>query len=217
MSTLTSSTRPPSTTSTSDRKAPLPVTEPFSTPPPARILVVCTANICRSPMAEVLLSAYLERALPDSPRPLISSAGTHARPDEPAAPGMVKIATRWRLDLSRHRSRPLDASLVGSQDLVLTMEDRHRRAVARLFPGITQRTFLLTEFAALLDVANGRAPAPDLRTLVRHLQQRRARLTVDEVDIPDPYGGPSEGYKTAAWQLAEIAEHIGGGLARLIA
>lgn len=191
-----------------------PVSGPLFPAPPARILVVCTANICRSPMTAALLEAHLDRTLPaDQPRPVITSAGTHARVGDPAAERMVVVAERWGLDLSTHRSRPVDAELVGGQDVVLTMEDRHRKAVSRLAAGATQRTFLLTEFARLIqDLDASAGGGGDLPSLLQQLQGRRAGTTRHHDDIPDPYGGPDEGYGHTARQLAALVEQFGRGL-----
>ena len=115
----------------------------------ARILVVCTANICRSPLAERLLAEYFRRRAPELDVE-VSSAGTRARPGDPAADGMLRIADKWGLDLSRHRSRRVDAELVREQALVLTMEDEHRSVVSRLTRGVGQRTFTITELAELI-------------------------------------------------------------------
>lgn len=180
----------------------------------ARILVVCTANICRSPMAERLLAEYLARRVPDA-RAVISSAGTHARPGDPAASGMQRIAEGWGLDLDYHRSRRVDQELAASQDLVITMEDAHRTVVSRLAPGLGSRTFIITELAALMD-ATGPPVAGTLPQRVAAWHAARARTALDVTDVGDPYGGPTQGYETTAWQLAGLVELIGPHLAAAV-
>ena len=178
---------------------------------PVRILVVCTANICRSPMAERLLAEYLARHAPDA-RAVISSAGTHARPGDPAASGMQRIARDWGLDLDYHRSQRVDEALATRQDLVITMEDAHRTVVSRLAPGLGSRTFTITELAALMEV--GRPPATGrLPQQVAAWHAARARTALDVSDVADPYGGPEAGYETAAWELARLVERLGPQLA----
>ena len=166
------------------------------------ILVVCTANICRSPIAERLYAEYAVRQAPDVELH-VSSAGTHARPGHAAASGMQRVAVGWGLDLSYHRSRRGEADLVRQQALVITMEDRHRSVVSRLTPGVGQRTFTITELAALCD----QTPAVTeggLAAQVARWHEARARLALDAPDVDDPYGGPDEGYDTCAWQLADL-------------
>lgn len=162
-------------------------------------------------MAERLLAEYLARQAPDA-RAVISSAGTHARPDDPAARGMRRIADAWGMDLDYHRSRRLDEQLAIQQDLVITMEDRHRTVVSRLATGLGSRTFTITELAQLLDVTHPR-PAGTLPQRVAAWHAARARTALDATDVVDPYGGPDTGYQETARQLADLVERIGPQLA----
>lgn len=179
-----------------------------------RILVVCTANICRSPMAERLLAEYFARQAP-AIDPYVSSAGTRARPDDKAARGMRRIAERWGLDLDYHRSRRIDADLAERQDLIITMEDAHRTAVSRLAAGLGQRTFTITELVALLDSAGAQTSA-GLPAQVAVWHRARARTAIDAPDVDDPYGGPEAGYETTAWQLADLVERLAPAIANAI-
>lgn len=190
----------------------------------ARILIVCTANICRSPLAERLLQAYVARYGPNAPLE-VSSAGTSARPGHPAAPGMRTVAASWGLELEGHRSRRVDAELIRSSDLVITMEDRHRSAVSRLGAGIGQYTFTITELDALVSATDGAGGADGtdrdgagvtgpggLPGQVTRWHATRARTSIEAPDVTDPYGGPSEGYTQTAWELADLVERIGPAL-----
>src|SRR5580658_3742498 len=81
-------------------------------PVPEYIVIVCTANICRSPMA----AALLRHALAAQPEPLRSlqvvSAGVAAREDEPATENSIIALKKVGLDLSSHVSRPLTHELL---------------------------------------------------------------------------------------------------------
>lgn len=87
------------------------------------VLMVCTGNICRSPMAEGLLT----HLLPESLKPVISvrSAGTDGLHGNPADPFAVRAAAAHGADISQHRARVLDATMVRSAHLVLAMEAYH--------------------------------------------------------------------------------------------
>lgn len=118
------------------------------------ILVVCTANQCRSPVA----AALLRRRLTDSPHPgpwQVASAGTWARPNAPAAALMVQVAEEWGIDLRDHRAQEVNAQLLAEQDLVLVMERGQKEALALEFPWVTPRLHLLSELAGpAYDVAD---------------------------------------------------------------
>lgn len=177
------------------------------------VLVVCTANICRSPMAAALLRAYVDAHAPDHAEALtVTSAGLHAREGHAATDHMRAIADQWGLDLDAHRSRRLTAQLATAATLVVTMERAHRDDVARLAPGLAQRTFTLPELGALVD----HVPAPDgdvdghgLDHLARALHHARARVWTDTDDVEDPFGGPVAGYHATATELVDHVERVG--------
>ena len=107
------------------------------------ILVVCTANICRSPVVETILDARLaERGL-DGWR--VSSAGTRALPGFGAAEHSVAVVAELGLDLREHRSRRAEERHVAAADLVLCMEWGHKEALQVEYPEHRGRIYLLTE------------------------------------------------------------------------
>jgi len=108
-----------------------------------RILLVCTGNICRSPLAAALLSKALHDRDLDGVE--VSSAGTGAWDGAPASEGAYLVALERGLDLSSHRARLLTRELVEESDLVLTMARHHRARVDEL--GGDGRVFVLGEFA----------------------------------------------------------------------
>jgi protein-tyrosine phosphatase len=111
------------------------------------ILVVCSGNICRSPMAE----AYLRHRLAgsdNSNRFRVSSAGTLGITDDrPAAMAVAIVAEETGIDLSPHRTRGLNREEVEDADLILVMEGRHRRYLSTLYPAHVGKVRLLTEYA----------------------------------------------------------------------
>lgn len=107
-----------------------------------RILVVCTGNTCRSPVAEVLLRAGLERAGRSDIG--VSSAGVGAVDGAPASEGSYLVSLEHGFDLSGHRARMLTPELVDESDLILTMSRRHLGRVREL--GGAGRAHLFGEF-----------------------------------------------------------------------
>ncbi len=109
-----------------------------------RVLIVCSGNTCRSPLAAAIL-ADLVATDPALTGISVSSAGTSARAGAPASEGSFLVALERELDLSAHAARELTAELVKASDLILTMGAGHARQVAEL--GGADRVHLLTSFA----------------------------------------------------------------------
>src|SRR5713226_781570 len=108
-----------------------------------RILLVCTGNICRSPLAEALLRRTLEER--GVAGVSATSAGTGAWDGAPASEGAYLVGLERGLDLSGHRARLLTRELVDAADLVLTMARHHRARVDEL--GGEGHVFVLGEYA----------------------------------------------------------------------
>ncbi len=109
------------------------------------VLFVCTANQCRSPMAEAMFRRLLEEHGLTGWR--VESAGTWTQDGIPAT-NFAQEAMRARgLDISAHRSREVSADLLRQFDLILTMEEGHKEALRFEFPDVADRVFLLSEMA----------------------------------------------------------------------
>lgn len=101
-----------------------------------RILVVCTGNICRSPVAAAMLRARL-------PGRKVSSAGLGALVGHGVEPSAARLAEAEGLMMAEHRARQLTPELLAEADLVLVMSEGQRRAVAELAPAALGKTLLL--------------------------------------------------------------------------
>lgn len=106
-----------------------------------RILIVCTGNICRSPMAEYLLRPRLE-ALPGG-QGRVWSAGVAALVGQPADETTLSLMRDRGIEIGAHRARQLHRQDLRQADLVLVMEKQHRQAVADLDPPARGKTFLI--------------------------------------------------------------------------
>jgi len=107
------------------------------------VLLVCTGNICRSPLAEEMLKRTLKERGIDGVN--VTSAGTGAWDGAPASEGAYLVGLERGLDLSGHRARLLTRELVDQADLILTMARHHRARVDEL--GGEGRVFVLGEYA----------------------------------------------------------------------
>ncbi len=97
------------------------------------ILIVCTGNTCRSPMAEGLLRHMLQSMCGEEGFQVIS-AGTAALEGDPAAEHAVTVLAERGIDLSGHRSRSLSRDLIVQANRILAMTEQHRDAVLVLVP-----------------------------------------------------------------------------------
>ncbi len=108
-----------------------------------KFLMVCTGNICRSPMAEALLASRLSSL---GVKARVESAGIGALEGEPADPIAQALMRERGLDLSQHRSRQLTSDVLADFDLVLVMEESQKRTVEREFVQARGRVQLLGRF-----------------------------------------------------------------------
>ncbi|MDQ6648742.1 MAG: protein-tyrosine-phosphatase [Actinomycetota bacterium] len=180
-----------------------------------RILVVCTGNICRSPMAERLLATGLAVRLgPAAASVRVESAGTWSHAGAPMQPHAQATLAGMGVGPDGFRARQLTSDMVEEADLVLAASREHRAAVAVLVPRASRRTFTLCEFARLLGaVAPQDLPAGNVvargRALIVAAAAQRGLVPPDKPeddDIADPYGEPVTAYAAAAAAIATALE-----------
>ncbi len=152
------------------------------------ILFVCTANICRSPVAEALFADWVRRqGLPGSEQPggwRVLSAGTWADPGAPASTYSREVLAEQGLDLAAHRAQRVEGALLAQADLVLCMTRSHAEALRAEFPQYAGRLALMSSIGG------------------------------SSYDVVDPYGGPRRGYEEMVKELRDLVERGG---ARVVA
>ena len=102
-----------------------------------RILVVCTGNICRSPIGEYLLRSRLTDAGRNAS---IRSAGVGALIDEPAHDTAIAMMAARGIDMGPHRAQQATQALCRWAELVLVMESHHREALSDIDPAVRGKT-----------------------------------------------------------------------------
>jgi protein-tyrosine phosphatase len=140
------------------------------------ILLLCTGNVCRSPMAEGLLRQSL-------PMHELFSAGICAQDGAPADPIAAELMWQLGVDIGAHRARPLSRWMMREADLVLTMDSAQQRFVQRRFPSVATKVERLAAGVDVPDPYGLGLPAfqralqlirAGLRTRVPQLRARRA-------------------------------------------
>lgn len=174
-----------------------------------RVLVVCTANVCRSPMGASLLSLHLSSVGVSA---VVTSAGV-APSITNVDPDARRAAEELGADLSVHLPRGADGDVIerDGSHLVLTMTSRHAREIAARVPAALPRTFTFREFHHRLTSA-GFAAVPDLDELIASLHCGRTPLSMLQADgsqdIKDPYGKGLRAVRETARELDRIAFDI---------
>jgi len=173
----------PESAATSPTSPPLPPRNPSG---PYRVVCVCLGNICRSPMAEVVLRAQIAAAgLQD--RVIVDSAGTgdwHV--GDPMNPPARRQLERRGYDGAAHRARQVDASWLAERDLILAMDG--------------------SNLANLRALARQDDAAPDTMRRIRLFGEVAG---LDGADVPDPWGGSTADF-------ARVLTMLETGMARIV-
>ena len=144
------------------------------------ITFVCTANVCRSPMAQHLLAHALD-AEPEPLRSLVTaSAGISAYGGDAASPNSVRVLESVGIDLRDHISQRLTQDLLDQSFAVFCMTDTHRQLIGAGFRPSTPHIYLMREF-----MPEG-----------------------VEKEIPDPYGLDRAEYETCRDSMVEAIPGI---------
>lgn len=183
-----------------------------------RILLVCTGNTCRSPMAEAMLrrmAAYRRITL------AVRSAGVSTMDGMPISVPALESLRKREIEHTG-TSRALTLEVVDWADLILTMTSSHKRSLLQWFPQAVDKTYTLKEFAyqdeqLLEDIA-------ELEKLYGEMQiqqalggqltdQDRKRLLelekrIPSFDIADPFGGSQTIYDECSFEIEEALEKL---------
>lgn len=167
------------------------------------ILAVCTANICRSPMIELLLRQRLDPA-----KFSVSSAGVQGWNRAPVDSMVTLELARFGARAAGFQSRALKDEFIDQADLILTATRDHRAHVLGRSPDALRKTYTLLEFAELM---SGPDLEPALATspvaLIEETFKRRGQVR-QGLDLSDPYRQAPDVHRAVAEQVRAAVDAI---------
>lgn len=173
------------------------------------IITVCTANVCRSPAAHLLLQDRL------GPSAVVSSGGVHALTGSPMDPRSVQalldagLSERTLPQVDTFRASELTPSRAAGADLILTATTEHRDRAVRLTPRSLKRAFTLLEFAQLaapITAAGG--DRPDSPSGLVALAARHRARAAGPLDIADPVGLDADAYRRVMATVDDVVQQV---------
>jgi protein-tyrosine phosphatase len=149
-----------------------------------RVAVVCLGNICRSPMAAVVLSDRVERAGLADEVEIVSSGTGGWHVGGPMDERAARVLTTHGYDATRHRARQFDAGWFDDCDLILTMDADNRRDVTEMAPaeGASNESATVKMFRDFDPAGPG--------------------------DVPDPYCGGDDGFDEVLAMVERTADAL---------
>ncbi|HCM5628215.1 protein tyrosine phosphatase [Klebsiella pneumoniae] len=138
------------------------------------ILVVCTGNICRSPIGERILKQLL-------PTMQVDSAGTAALVDHNADNSAIKIAKKHGISLEGHKGKQFTAKLARNYDLILAMEKIHINQIEKIAPEARGKTMLFGHWLENRDIPDPYRKSDEAFASVFVLIQRSSQLWVEKL------------------------------------
>jgi protein-tyrosine phosphatase len=177
---------------------------------PANVLVLCSANQCRSPMAAALLNRRLGALrIPVAVR----SAGL-LQEGAPPSPGAIAALASYGLEISGHRSHRVTVADLNWADLVLGMTREHVRDAVVTVPDTWPRAFTLKELVRRGEEIGPAKPAEPLADWLDRVNEGRERAALlgdsPADDVADPMGGPPRAYADTAALLDELTDRLAG-------
>ncbi|HBQ8443754.1 TPA: protein tyrosine phosphatase [Klebsiella pneumoniae] len=140
------------------------------------ILIVCTGNICRSPIGERLFQHYL-----DSKK--IDSAGVGALVGHAADEMASTVSKNHGLSLDGHKGKQFDSDLARQYDLILVMEKHHIEKVSSISPEARGKTFLLGHWLNKLEIPDPYKQSQEAFEFVYDLIEQSCLSWIKKIDV----------------------------------
>ncbi|WP_368104560.1 low molecular weight phosphatase family protein [Bifidobacterium catenulatum] len=173
-----------------------------------RVLFICTGNICRSPMGELLFRTYTQGTSLE-----VGSAGTHSLAGHSIDPSSKALMDAVGIDSSQFRSTQLTQDIADNSDLILCFEPEQRHNIVVIAPTALPYTFTLTDFSNMCaycaqhNMITGVTIQERLQSVIDQSMQIRPMLP-PSATIPDPYRKNFEAFRSAARATNDAIRNI---------
>ena len=146
---------------------------------PLKIIFVCYANLCRSPLAEGIFKQLLQRS-EKSDSIIVSSAGIHAYEGSPPHSKSIQVAKERGIDISGYGGVQLTKEMVKDADLILTLDESVKHHILSYYINDSEKILTLKECSG----------------------------EKDDLDVDDPYGLSTERFRRCADEIEEYLNKI---------
>ena len=172
------------------------------------VLLMCTANVCRSVMAQALLSVRLGEL---APTVSVQSGGTIVAGESPPSE-VVSAVNALGADVADHHSCVANAPELLNADLVIGMAREHVRHAVVMAPNVWSRAFTLKELVRRGQDVGPRMPNESLASWLGRVHEGRQHRTLlgqsSIDDVADPMGGPPEAYVATAELIDQLVSRL---------
>lgn len=173
-----------------------------------KVLFVCTGNICRSPMGELMFPKFF-----DQEDLIVDSAGTQGLIDHEIDPSSAKLMEADGIDPSQFRSKRLTPQLAREADLILCFTKHQQRKIASIAPTAARRTATVSDFAMMSEycaqhgMIEGDTLDERIASILDNASMIRPMLPPSH-DIEDPYRKEFHAFEKAHNELGEALATI---------
>ena len=175
-----------------------------------KVLFICTGNICRSPMGELLL--------PNSCPILNPTVRAHAGSSHEIAPNSKRLLDQHGIDSSSFRAKRVTPQIAQGSDLILCFEHEQRKEIAVIAPTAARKTFLINDFANMCvyckeqGYMGGNTRQEKLESVIDNASMIRPMIP-DTNNVEDPIGKDFAVYQAAYNEICKALQTIASATA----
>ena len=145
------------------------------------IMFVCSANTCRSAMAEALMKFYIDNNEKLKNKIQVYSCGIFAEDGDMAMYNAIEAMKEYGIDLREHRATNIRNANIEKMDLILCAKKTHKQTVGQLYPQLKEKIYTIKEYA---------------------------EFAKEDTDIKDPFGYDIQIYTTCANEIEDCIKKI---------